>query len=162
VLTSNYQAEYGRSGGGVIALNHARRHQRVSRWRPLLPPPRQHGTPTPSSTTCGRAGDVHAPSLPLQFLRMGFGGPVYIPHVVNGKNKLFFFASQEYYSQLVPQASSVNILVPTAAERTGRLLTLRGRHRQGDQHHRFRTRGLAFPGNIIPSSRIYAAWHGNS
>jgi len=29
--------------------------------------------------------------------------PVYIPHVVNGKNKLFFFASQEYYSQLVPR-----------------------------------------------------------
>ena len=38
---------------------------------------------------------------------------------MNGKNKLFFFFSQEYYRQLVPQAASVNILVPTAAERNG-------------------------------------------
>jgi len=38
---------------------------------------------------------------------------------VNGKNKLFFFASQELLPANWCQASSVNIRVPTAAERTG-------------------------------------------
>jgi hypothetical protein len=122
VLTSNYQAEYGRSGGGVIALTtrggtnqfhggarYFRRHESMNAnswlndWR-------------------GGQGTYSRPLYRYNFYGWDFGGPVLIPHVVNGKNKLFFFASQEYYRQLVPQASSVNIRVPTAAER-------------GDPHH---------------------------
>ena len=73
----------------------------------------------------------------------------------NGKNKLFFFISQEYYSQLVPQASSVNILVPTAAERTGDFShSVDGSGRPITIVDP--TTGLPFAGNMIPSSRIYA------
>jgi hypothetical protein len=103
----------------------------------------------------GGQGTYSRPLYRYNFYGWDFGGPVYIPHVVKGKNKLFFFASQEYYSQLVPQASSVNILVPTAAERTGdfshsvdgtgKAITITDP-----------TTGVAFPGNIIPASRIYA------
>ncbi len=46
------------------------------------------------------------------------GGPVIIPKVFNGKQKLFFFYSEEFQRQLRPHAP-VNITVPTAAERAG-------------------------------------------
>jgi len=120
VLTSNYQAEYGRSGGGVIALTtrggtnelhggflYFRRHDSMN---------------ADSYFNDIRGGSDKGLPRPLyRYNDYGWnlGGPVYIPHVVNGKNKLFFFVSQEYYRQLVPQASSMNILVPTALERTG-------------------------------------------
>ena len=155
VLTSNYQAEYGRSGGGVIALTTrggTNEYHGGARYF------RRHDSMNANSyfnDLRGGQGTYSRPLYRYNFYGWDFGGPVYIPHVVNGKNKLFFFASQEYYSQLVPQASSMNILVPTAAERTG------------DFSHSVDgtgkaitiidpTTGVAFPGNIIPSSRIYA------
>ena len=69
--------------------------------------------------------------------------------------KLFFFVAQEYYDQLVPQASSVNIRVPTEAERGGDF------SRSVDGAGRpivivDPTTGQPFPGNIIPAGRIYA------
>jgi hypothetical protein len=75
--------------------------------------------------------------------------------VLNGRNKLFVFISQEYYRQLVPQAASVNILVPTAAERGGDF------SRSVDGSGRAITitdpnTGAPFPGKIVPASRIYA------
>src|SRR5206468_7790339 len=68
---------------------------------------------------------------------------------------LFFFISQEYYRQLVPQAASVNILVPTAAERGGDF------SRSVDGSGRAITivdpnTGSPFPGNVVPANRIYA------
>jgi hypothetical protein len=39
ILTSNYQAEYGRSGGGFIALTTRGRDQRIPRRRALFSPP---------------------------------------------------------------------------------------------------------------------------
>jgi hypothetical protein len=155
VLTSNYQAEYGRSGGGVIALTTRggsnEYHGGASYFR-------RHDSMNADSyfnDLRGGQGTYARPLYRYNFYGWDFGGPVYIPHVVKGKNKLFFFASQEYYSQLVPQASSMNILVPTAAERTGdfshsvdgtgKAITITDP-----------TTGQPFPGNIIPSSRIYA------
>src|ERR1035437_586653 len=45
------------------------------------------------------------------------GGPVWIPHIYNGKNKTFFFFSDE--TRRVVQYVSGNALVPTAAEMKG-------------------------------------------
>ena len=55
----------------------------------------------------------------LRYNNFGFtlGGPVIIPHFYNGKNKTFFFYSQEF--RRVVQYASANAYVPTAAERTG-------------------------------------------
>jgi hypothetical protein len=156
VLTSNYQAEYGRSGGGLIALttrggtndyhgggSYFRRHDSMN---------------ANSYFNDLRGGQGPSYSRPLyryNFYGWNFGGPVYIPHVIHGKNKLFFFASQEYYRQLVPQASSVNIRVPTAAERTGDFSqSVDGSGKAiviTDP-----TTAAPFPGNIIPSNRLYA------
>lgn len=46
-----------------------------------------------------------------------FGGPVWIPHIYNGKDKTFFFFAWEEYRQTLggPRTSDV----PTVAERTG-------------------------------------------
>jgi hypothetical protein len=46
------------------------------------------------------------------------GGPVWIPKLYNGKNKTFFFVSEEW-QRIVSYNSGVTALVPTAAERTG-------------------------------------------
>ena len=45
------------------------------------------------------------------------GGPVYIPRLFNGKNRLFFFA--DYEGKRVSQAQTYISTVPTAAMRTG-------------------------------------------
>ncbi|HEX9202068.1 MAG TPA: carboxypeptidase-like regulatory domain-containing protein [Acidobacteriaceae bacterium] len=45
------------------------------------------------------------------------GGPIWIPKLVNGRNKLFFFYSFEKFVDSVPNA--VTSTVPTDAERTG-------------------------------------------
>jgi len=155
ILTSNYQAEYGRSGGGVIALTTrggTNEYHGGARYF------RRHDSMNADSyfnDLRGGQGTYARPLYRYNFYGWDFGGPVYIPHVVKGKNKLFFFASQEYYRQLVPQASSMNILVPTAAERTGDFS-----HSVDGTGKAINiidpTTGVAFPGNIIPSSRIYA------
>jgi hypothetical protein len=156
ILTSNYQAEYGRAGGGVIALTTRggtnEYHGGGSYYR------RHDSMNADSYFNDLRGGSANAFPRPLyryNFYGWNFGGPVFIPHVVHGKNKLFFFASQEYYSQLVPQATSNNIRVPTALERTGdfsksvdgagKAITIIDP-----------TTLAAFPGNLIPTNRLYA------
>ena len=47
-----------------------------------------------------------------------FGGPVWIPKVYNGRNKTFFFVSQEW-TRLVTYAENVQGFVPQASERNG-------------------------------------------
>ncbi len=47
-----------------------------------------------------------------------FGGPVYIPKVYDGRNKTFFFVSEEW-QRIIQYASGVQGLVPQASERTG-------------------------------------------
>jgi hypothetical protein len=59
------------------------------------------------------------PTPPLRYNDFGFtvGGPVVIPHYYNGRDKTFFFYSQEF--RRVVQYQSLTSYVPTAAERTG-------------------------------------------
>lgn len=53
------------------------------------------------------------------------GGPIWIPHVFNGRNKLFFFYAYETYRGQ-PPASQAITSVPTQAERTGDFSALLG------------------------------------
>jgi outer membrane receptor protein involved in Fe transport len=46
-----------------------------------------------------------------------FGGPVYIPKIYDGRNKTFFFVSEEWLREVTYTTGTA--LVPTAAERTG-------------------------------------------
>ena len=154
VLTSNYQAEYGRAGGGFIALTtrsgtsefhgggrYFRRHDSLNANTYF------------NNARGGSAAGFPRPLYRYNYYGWDFGGPV--PFVGTKQNrKLFFFASQEYYNQLVPQISSINRRVPTAAERAGDF----SQTRDGSGNLvvvRDPLTGQPFPGNIIPSSRFY-------
>jgi hypothetical protein len=94
--------------------------------------------------------------------RYGFsiGGPVYLPKLYDGRNKTFFFFTMEKHPLKAP--SSNISTVPTEAERGGdfsALLALDSSYAIYDPltttsstHAR-----TAFPGNVIPASRISAA-----
>jgi len=148
VLTSNYQAEYGRSGGGFIALTtrggtnqyhgsgrYFRRHDSLNANSYFT---NANGLPRPLYRFNYYGWDFGGP---VMFPRFGEGGPT----IWNGKQKLFFFISQEYYRQLVPQQNAVNIRVPTAAERAGIF----------SQTIIDPVTGQPFANNTIPLNRIY-------
>ena len=61
-----------------------------------------------------------AKKAPYRYNDFGFsfGGPVYIPHVYDGRGKTFFFVSEEW-TRLVTYAQNVQGLVPQASERSG-------------------------------------------
>jgi hypothetical protein len=64
--------------------------------------------------------DSHTNPIPpfhLNEFGANIGGPVAIPHLFNGKDKLFFFA--DYEGKRVSQAQTYISTVPTAAFRTG-------------------------------------------
>ncbi len=85
------------------------------------------------------------------------GGPIWIPKLINGKNKLFFFFTYEGIKQSEPEPTFSTI--PDAAQRGGNLSALAA---QGitiyDPNTGVLNNGVitrtAFPGNIIPSNRI--------
>jgi hypothetical protein len=93
------------------------------------------------------------------------GGPVYIPKLLNGKNKLFWFFSYSGNKTRQPARSSeITNTVPTLAERQGNfsdLLAINPKYQIYDPlsvapdparpGHYVRT---PMPGNIIPQSRI--------
>ena len=53
----------------------------------------------------------------MEGIAQPIGGPVMIPHLVHGRNKLFFFYAFEGFIGNSP--STVTTSVPTAAERQG-------------------------------------------
>ncbi len=101
VLQSNYAAEYGRSGGGIVSIVIKSGTNAV------------HGT----AFDYLRNEDLDANTffnneqgIARQILKRNqyggtVGGPVYLPHVVDGRNKLFFFFSYEGQKQNANTAS---------------------------------------------------------
>ncbi len=115
VLTSNYQAEFGKAAGGQVALvsksgtnqwhGNARffhRHEGLNANEWFNKKNQLQGTPPTNSPQLYRYNDI------------GYqvGGPVL-------KNKVFFFWSQEFYRQLVPIGGTTTFYTPTALERQG-------------------------------------------
>jgi hypothetical protein len=115
VLTSNYQAEYGRSAGAQISvvtksgtsdfhgsgyIYHRNEGLNANNWM------------------------NNRDGLPRKLYRYNdagytIGGPIYIPKVLNtNRDKFFFFFSQEYQEQLKPQDLH-RVTVPTELERAG-------------------------------------------
>ncbi|HVZ18183.1 MAG TPA: carboxypeptidase regulatory-like domain-containing protein [Terriglobales bacterium] len=116
VLTSNYQAEYGKAAGGQIAVTtksgtnqfhgnarffHRNEGMNANNWFND-----QNGTPIAKYRYNSEGYQV--------------GGPVIIPGtgLNKSKDKLYFFWSQEFYQQLVP-GSVTQFRTPTALERNG-------------------------------------------
>ncbi|MBV8902458.1 MAG: TonB-dependent receptor plug domain-containing protein, partial [Acidobacteriia bacterium] len=141
VLMTNYQAEYGRSGGPVVNV------VTKSGTRDF------HG----SAYYYKRNEEFNANSffnnrngLPIARYRYNtwgynIGGPAYIPKLL-ARDKLFFFFSQEILPTQTPQ-NIQSVTVPTAAERAGDFsadsVTIRDP-----------LNNTPFAGNRIPSNRI--------
>ena len=87
------------------------------------------------------------PPFRLNQFGANIGGPVVIPHLFNGKNKLFFFA--DYEGKRVSQAQTYISTVPTDAFRIGNFAALPTK--LFDPRTTPRT---ALPGNQVPTSAI--------
>ena len=152
VLTSNYQAEFGRNSGGTItvvtksgtqqfhgtaAWNH--RHEGLERQQLDQQPQRPE-----------RAnGQEVSPRSKYRFNveTYSIGGPVFIPKVFNTeKKKLFFFWSQEYTGQFVPGGAQ-NKYTPTRAGARRRLLA-----KPAEQRHAARRSSIPAPARRSPAT----------
>src|ERR1700757_884958 len=117
VLTSNYGAQYGRNGSGTVEVEtksgtrafHGDAYEFV----------RNDALNAQNYFNSLAAGGTGvAPPYKKNDFGYTIGGPIYIPGVYNkDKQKTFFFWSQEWGRERVP--NSFNVAVPYSAERTG-------------------------------------------
>jgi len=121
VLTSDYQAEYGRSAGAQIsAVTRSgtkdfhgsfygfRRHDGMNANTWIN---NRDSTPT---------NKINKPRLDQRDIGYTIGGPVWIPKLFNeNKDKVFFFFNQEFQKRLTPPAGPTRVTVPTLLERAG-------------------------------------------
>lgn len=114
VLTSNYQAEFGKAGGGQVAVvtksgtNQFHGDARIFH--------RNEGM-NANNWFADQANTATPGSVPIALYRYNYfgyqvGGPII-------KNRVYFFWGQEYYRQLIPTGGLDQFRTPTALERTG-------------------------------------------
>ena len=104
------------------------------------------------------AGQKKANAIYNQYGMTG-GGPVVLPKIFDGRNKLFFYAAWEKMFNI--RSAPTFATVPTAAERTGDLSALLKVSPSYQIYNPFsgtvegaRIRRQPFPGNIIPPSMV--------
>ena len=151
ILTGMYQAEYGRNAGGQIAVVTKSGTEQFHGSGYLY-----HRNEEFNANTWIN----NAKNLPRALYRYNdpgytIGGPAFIPKIMPArlKNRIFFFWSQEWQEQLVPNTPR-NVTVATALERkgdfsqsvdnNGKPLTIKDPNT-----------GQPFPGNMIPTNRLY-------
>lgn len=166
LLTSNFEAEYGRNTGSVINVvtrsgtNEYHGNARIF-YRPTflsaanffdnaLTPANLQGTDRRQKFERKEFGfNIGGP---VKFLNFGEGGPV----IYDGRDKTFFFVDYERRAQKIGGSVTINNL-PTSAERRGDFSALLA---QGIVLYDPATataanpQGNPFPGNIIPTSRF--------
>ncbi len=115
VKMSNFQAEYGQSGGAIINLTTKSGTKQF------------HGDiysylrneDLNANDYFNNVNHVVKPRYRYVIGGGSIGGPVYIPGRFNtAKNKIFFFFNDQYYRQNIP-GSLIENTVPTALERAG-------------------------------------------
>jgi Carboxypeptidase regulatory-like domain/TonB-dependent Receptor Plug Domain len=157
LLTSNFQAEYGRSGGGAIQIVTKSGTNEFHGTGYYFHRHEQFNANSYFNNANGRRADgfENNPRNFYRYNQQGYniGGPVLLPKKIL-KEKLFFFFSQEWQEQLVPQNARQS-RVPTAAEVAGDFSNTR------DGNGALITiidpvTKQPFPGNKIPIDRINA------
>jgi hypothetical protein len=116
IQTSNYAAEFGQAGGGImnVTMKSGTNQWHGTGYEYLVNEDFNAGQPFTSDGN----GGLLRPKTRRSDFGGTLGGPVWIPKLYNGRNKTFFFFSGEEYrlgQNVIPPASSV----PTAAYRQG-------------------------------------------
>ena len=157
ILTSNYQAEYGKAGGGIVTVTTKGGSQDYHfdlRWF------HRHDSLNANSFFNNTAGHPRA-LYRYNYYGFDISGPIYLPSWLGGfnhdKTKLFFYYNEEWYRQLTPQASAQNVEVPTALERNGDFSqSVNGNGApiivRDSNNCVGNGAGQPFPGNVIPKS----------
>ena len=146
VLTTNYQAEYGRSSAGQLRLvtkSGTQAFHGNAFWS------HQDDALDENTWTRKRAG---LDKSPHKYNAEGFtlGGPIYIPGGFNSnRQSLFFYWGEEWQRDRTVEEQTA--IVPTAAMRNGDFSALLPGRVIRDP-----ATGLPFPGNIIPPEKISA------
>lgn len=170
LLTSNYQAEYGRSSGGEIQIVTKSGTSEFHGTGYYFHRHEQFNANSFFNNANGRIGDPNTgiernPRNFYRYNQQGYniGGPVWLPKIGSKylKERLFFFFSQEWQEQLVPQSARQS-RVPTALEATGDFsqtkdgngaaIFIRDPLKTGNCSATDQT--ACFAGNVIPANRI--------
>lgn len=156
VQANTYDAEMGRTGGGVFntTLRSGSNRMHGSLFGTV-----QDTDWLANNFFANRAGQA-IPDQPFKNYGDSLGGPVRIPKIYDGRNKTFFYVSTEGYRQW--DAASGTLAVPTAAERTGDFSQSLSTQKNGLQQVMYDPLSTnlstgartAFPGNVIPASRL--------
>jgi hypothetical protein len=150
VLTTNYQAEFGRSYGGDILVTTKAGRAELHGGAYYFVRNEAFNANTYFNNLRGVRRGRYRYNMPGFFI----GGPVDIPKIYPHRDKLFFFLSQEY----LPTSSPVTWTgtVPTALERKGDFSQSvdTGGHLIPVYYPGTKNQ---FPGNVIPSGLVNAA-----
>lgn len=156
VLTGTYQAEYGRSAGAQIQLVTKSGTSQFHGGGYLYHRNESLNANTFLNNIRPQFGLTVTPKPLFRYNDPGylFGGPVPLKKW-NIKSKLFFFWSEEWQEQLVPNTAH-NVTVPTALERKGDF----SQSVSSANHQPVKVydplNGQLFPGSVIPANRIWA------
>ncbi len=160
VMTSTYDAQYGRSGGGTVnvSLKSGTNSLHGSGYEFLKRTGLNANTFADNAKGNPRQGNA------LDQYGFTLGGPVFLPKLYNGKDKTFFFFAYEGYGEDIFRANESIASVPTLDQRRGDFSkTFDNRGSLMPIYDPLSTRLEAgryvrdqFPGNIIPANRINA------
>src|SRR5262249_52326822 len=175
VLTSNFQAEYGRAGGAfisVVSKSGTKEFHGVGRFFHRNDGLNANNYFRDANQTDAFRNNGKSARALYRYNTEGYeiGGPIWLPFLGfnKEKNKLFFYWNQEWYQQFVPEGAR-NIRVPTQAERNGdfsqtkdnvgnqifvRDPLLTGNCNATDQTACFRDGGVL---NKIPANRFFSS-----
>jgi len=152
ILTSNYQAQYGRSSGAQISVvtksGTNQFHGSGYIWH-------RNESLNANNWLSNRDG---LPRALFRFNDVGytFGGPIYGPRFLKKlKDKVYFFTSEEFQNQLQPHGINRNI-VPTALERMGDFSQSVDKNGAAITCIKDPISRACFAGNKIPQNSLYA------
>jgi hypothetical protein len=145
VLTSNYQAEFGRAVGGTIIVTTkggSKRYFGTGVWS-------HRHEQFNANNYFNNQKSIANPPYRYNLAGWSFGGPVWPKNRRNAK--LFFFASQEYMLQKVNYPVQ-SVRMPTELERGGDFSQTLDLNRRQAPVYDPQT-GQPFPGNVVPQDR---------
>jgi hypothetical protein len=163
VLSSSYQAEFGRNSGGTITVvtkNGTQEFHGTAAWNHRHEEFNADSWANDHTLKNINGYNVATPRVPYRYNveTYSIGGPIYVPKLLNkDKKHAFFFWSQEYTGQFVTATAQTNY-VPSLLERNGDFSQSFGNNGAGVQQQLKildpANGNVQFANNMIPQSRI--------